>query len=462
MKSIRIIIVLAVALWGANTAQAHQPRFVSGLETVVSNPDISQAFYAELNGEPHSFLIESGEEFELFVQLLVPAIEGAETDFSADVFQEDGKIAELDAAGSQWDLYYEEFGGDHYFMGPEFTAPVPAGNYRVVVRSPDNTGKYVFVIGKKEVFTPRDMVHALKSLPRLKSYFEKPRHTALFNTSGRFLLLTAVTPIMLLNGEDMQKGRKEALLGAVMAQLGAIVPASESGSPGMLFTSDPSIAESWSMNRSFFPAHESAAAGAGPDLVKARGGHTELALRAGGDVQIGFGRLDFAVNGYANGVRTGYAHAGADVYSLKAVSEQGRNNCAGFGMQARYLDNRDGADMRFVDIFTTAGGSGFKATAGVTWQTGDGLDSRAAGFGNAAYDITNDLAVFAEYSGADYFKAIHKHVIHSSIGSAADRIRLRTLSAGLSLRLPEDTFFKLAVYDAGAGNDILMQINLAR
>ena len=50
--------------------------------------------------------------------------------------------------------FYEPFGGDRDLLGPEYDGEVPAGAYSVVVTSPDNTGKYVLAVGRKEKFPP--------------------------------------------------------------------------------------------------------------------------------------------------------------------------------------------------------------------------------------------------------------------------------------------------------------------
>lgn len=182
---VKKFILLAIGLGGlfmAGSVWAHQPRLVGEEEVVnVSNPEVSQAFYAELSGQPVTYVIEEEESFYLYVGLLVPDIEGVEVDkdYLARVDREldDGSIEEvllLDGPASEWPAYYEQFAGDDYFYGPEGEKEVEAGRYKVEVSSPDNQGKYVLVIGKKEEFPAEEIVATAEALPELKTdYFEK-------------------------------------------------------------------------------------------------------------------------------------------------------------------------------------------------------------------------------------------------------------------------------------------------
>lgn len=182
-------------LISAGAAFAHQPRLVGDRPSItVSDPEISQAFYARLNGNPQTYDIRSEAPLRLYVNLLVPDIPGIETDYEAAIFREtDGKeelLARLDGKAYAWRPFYEPFGGDRYKLGPEFDEQVPAGAYTVVVTSPDNAGKYVLAVGKIEKFPPKEMARTIVALPKLKKYFGKSPWTAYFNLSGAFLLVT--------------------------------------------------------------------------------------------------------------------------------------------------------------------------------------------------------------------------------------------------------------------------------
>lgn len=186
---------LALAsLIAAGPAFAHQPRLVGDRPSIeVRDPEISQAFYARLAGNPQTYHIRSDVPLRLYVNLLVPDIPGIETDYEAVIsrVREGGGevLARLDGKTYAWRPFYEPFGGDHYKLGPEFDERVPAGAYTVVVTSPDNIGKYVLAVGKVEKFPPKEMARTIVALPGLKRYFGKSPWTAFFNLSGVFLLV---------------------------------------------------------------------------------------------------------------------------------------------------------------------------------------------------------------------------------------------------------------------------------
>ncbi len=185
-------VVLAI-LTASGMSLAHQPRLVGDRPSIeVRDPEVSQAFYARLAGEPQTYRIPSEVPFRLYVNLLVPDLPGIETDYVAVVFREGdgggGPLARLDGTAAVWRPFFEPFGGDRYRVGPELDRIVPAGIYTVVVRSADNIGKYVLAVGRTERFPPREMARTIAALPKLKTYFGRSPWTAFFNLSGAFLL----------------------------------------------------------------------------------------------------------------------------------------------------------------------------------------------------------------------------------------------------------------------------------
>jgi len=193
-KEGRPFLAFALFALAAGAAFAHQPRLVNDRPSIiVRDPEISQAFYARLAGNPQTYDIRSEAPLRLYVNLLVPDIPGIETDYEAAVFRETGGkkelLARLDGKTYAWRPFYEPFGGDRYLLGPEYDEQVPAGAYTVVVTSPDNTGKYVLAVGKIEKFPPKEMARTIVALPKLKRYFGKSPWTAFFNLSGAFLLV---------------------------------------------------------------------------------------------------------------------------------------------------------------------------------------------------------------------------------------------------------------------------------
>jgi len=215
--SLVLVILLFLGIGFCGTAWAHQPRLITGDEVVtIENPEVSQAFYGELTGEPAYYQIVSTEPFNLYAGILVPDVPGIDKDVSVEITYEpldhshtdengdhehEGAGIVLDGTDFEWEHYWEEFAGDWYYTGPEYRSnpdeidALPQGVtsepgiYTFKVYSPDNEGKYVLVVGPKEEFTFNEIVKTYRDLPALKKYFEKSPWTAYFNIVGIFLFV---------------------------------------------------------------------------------------------------------------------------------------------------------------------------------------------------------------------------------------------------------------------------------
>lgn len=185
-------IVLSFAL--ASSAWAHQPRYIKDNQLVlIKNPDISQAFYGELKGEPANYLIDLKNAQDLYFQVLMPDLPGIQKDktVTVDYLPVFGAKPEsflgLDPASTAWTPFYEEYAGDHYLTSSSTTKYAAAGYYIIKVSSPDNTGKYVLVVGEKETFPAEEIVKALITIPQLKTeFFNKPLWQSLEGKIGRY------------------------------------------------------------------------------------------------------------------------------------------------------------------------------------------------------------------------------------------------------------------------------------
>ena len=175
---------------------AHQPRLETATNVsyenpiVVQNPEISQAFYSQLNGKPDYYRIDSNKSFRLYINLLVPTSPGINGNcVSAEVLDSTGRsIIFVNGTNSSWQAYFEEFGGDNYLKGPEATANLPAGTYYIKVFNQENQGKYVIAIGDVESFPLEESFTALFTIPLLKeSFFGKPVSTLFFEFLGIIL-----------------------------------------------------------------------------------------------------------------------------------------------------------------------------------------------------------------------------------------------------------------------------------
>jgi hypothetical protein len=213
-KIVTSLCLATLCLFTAPAAFAHQPRIVAdqpnmGEEmnqmVVVENPDVSQAFYGEFNGQDQWFQLQSDDtNFVLLVSLLVPKIENTQKNISASIFSIDAngnqeEIAQLDGTNFEWTEFYEPFGGDTYYQGPEFKEQVGAGKYLIRVYNPSSQGKYVFVVGQKESFPLKEQLNTIFVLPQLKhDFFNRSALSAYSNYVGVFMLAVVTVAVILV------------------------------------------------------------------------------------------------------------------------------------------------------------------------------------------------------------------------------------------------------------------------
>ena len=179
-----ILLCISILFLASSIAQAHQPVIVKSQSSkdkpvLVKKPEISHAYYGELVGEPHYYRIVSPKEFILYVNILVPDFSPktepiAKHDMSFQVLIEEESLFMVDGSRSEWHRFYERYGRDHYYMGPEYERNVPAGTYYIKVFNRNNGGKYALAIGKKESFTPWGLVGAMLKARSLDKWFFKP------------------------------------------------------------------------------------------------------------------------------------------------------------------------------------------------------------------------------------------------------------------------------------------------
>lgn len=81
------------------------------------------------------------------------------------------QAAFLDGINYEWKKFYEPFGADTYWMGPEYRARAEAGTYEIRVWSSNNDSKYSLAIGEIEAFDGKEGLNALTIIPELKKNF---------------------------------------------------------------------------------------------------------------------------------------------------------------------------------------------------------------------------------------------------------------------------------------------------
>ena len=155
-------------------ASAHQPRIVTSTETIVTDPEISKAYYGKLDGDPHIYKINAQKPFNLYINLLVPDVKGQKKDIAAIITKNgnaEHPIVMLIGANYDWIRFWEKFGRSWYWQVPEFRKDVGAGEYEIKIWNGLNDSKYVLAIGEKENFNFSETLNAIKLIPKIKWSF---------------------------------------------------------------------------------------------------------------------------------------------------------------------------------------------------------------------------------------------------------------------------------------------------
>lgn len=195
--------LLLLFLISPASAFAHQPRLVSETPIAVPDPEISKAYYGELTGEPHIFRITADKPFALYLNILEPDIEDQGKNSSVMAIQahsSDSKpYAFLDGGNFEWTRFWEPFGADSYWKGPEFKTQAEPGLYEIRVQNAANHGKYVLAIGELEAFGPGEVLRTLKLVPQLKrDFFEETPFTFIRSPFGWGMILAIYVLVVIV------------------------------------------------------------------------------------------------------------------------------------------------------------------------------------------------------------------------------------------------------------------------
>lgn len=190
-KNVIPIIVLAAIAVPAYVL-AHNPNYIGDATQIEdTQPTASKAYYGELHGSPAYYTIIADKGFELDANILSPDIINVQKNYSVEITNEaDAVVANINNPPTQWKRWYEEFGGDWYWQGPEIKMKLPAGRYSAIVQNPGNSGKYVLAIGEDESFPPAQAFHTLSELYTIKTvFFGKPWYNIFGGSIGRYMLI---------------------------------------------------------------------------------------------------------------------------------------------------------------------------------------------------------------------------------------------------------------------------------
>ena len=149
----------------------------------IEEPEISKAIYSTLTGEPHYYRIKSDVDFDFYAGILAAKIGDCalESKFSFEVLDSDfHKIDFADGEKFEWTPWYEEYGKQWYWNGPEVgknflsDRVYDPGTYYIKVFNNSNTGQYIMAVGDIEKFSFTDIVGLLFSMGDIEDEYWDP------------------------------------------------------------------------------------------------------------------------------------------------------------------------------------------------------------------------------------------------------------------------------------------------
>lgn len=216
-KQLTIILMLLLTL---TIVYAHQPRIVFDKKTssenpiMITEPEISRAYYGELKGKQDYYMIIYNKPFSLYLNILTPYnLENNKKDFFVEVRDDyNRQVLLIDGTQSEWKLFYESFARDYYMQGPEARMNLSSGMYYINVSSTDNRGKYTLAIGEIESFPLNEIFKTYYTVPKIKTgFFGKPLYKSFFNIVGLAMLTTLIIiiAIIILLAKIFRKKKKK-------------------------------------------------------------------------------------------------------------------------------------------------------------------------------------------------------------------------------------------------------------
>ena len=184
-SQIGILVLFLILVYWPFMVLAHQPRIVENEKINVINPEISKAYYGKLSGTSHTYMINTSVPIDLYVNVLVPFIEGPGKNLTVQIFKGDQSLTTLSPRKEDWEKFFEPFGQSMYWKGPEFKTHADAGKYKILVQSKEKNIRYVLATGEIEAFDGTEGLNAILLIPLLKkSFFEESPISFIFSPLG--------------------------------------------------------------------------------------------------------------------------------------------------------------------------------------------------------------------------------------------------------------------------------------
>ena len=183
------LIITFLFIFSFTQSYAHKPvlnensTYPADAPYEIEEPEISKAIYSTLTGDPHYYRIQSDVDFDFYAGILAAKIGECDLErkFSFEVL--DSEFHNIDVADGEnfkWTPWYEEYGKQWYWNGPEIGKNFlsdriyKAGTYYIKVFNSNNTGQYIMAVGDIEKFSFTDIIGLIFSLGDIEDEFWDP------------------------------------------------------------------------------------------------------------------------------------------------------------------------------------------------------------------------------------------------------------------------------------------------
>ena len=198
LRIVMLVFFLILVSWPLEVL-AHQPRLVEMEKINITKPEISKAYYGNLSGKSHIYTISTSSPIDLYVNILVPFIEGPGKNVTVKIFKGEQPLEILSPKKDDWKEFFEPFGQSMYWKGPEFKVRADAGKYKIHVQSAEKSIRYVLATGEIEAFDGPEGLKAILLIPELKKKFfeESPLSFILSPLGWGYVLLLQLLVILM-------------------------------------------------------------------------------------------------------------------------------------------------------------------------------------------------------------------------------------------------------------------------
>lgn len=167
------MVILAAFLCAPTLGLAYAPAMLLPEGAVALDPLTASVFFGELHEESAVVRFRMIEGGKVYLNLMTPVGANKDGKFDAVLVNESrGDVtAVLEAGSLPWQPYRDQLLAENFLRGPELSMEIPSGEYRVVVTSPGNLGKFGLQIGEEDRFSLRDYFTLYQMGPSLKRDF---------------------------------------------------------------------------------------------------------------------------------------------------------------------------------------------------------------------------------------------------------------------------------------------------